>query len=107
MQNPWMQTVTLTSANTNYRLYDLMQAIDSGSPLSVNFLQLQANPGGSGAKYYIGNSNVSATDNGVELTAGQSQTFQDQSGNNLISTASIYLRSDTASQTFNVIAVQH
>lgn len=107
MQNPWMHTVTLTNANQNYQLYALMQAIDPGSPLSVNFLQLQANPGGSGAKYYIGNADESGTDFGVELTAGQSQTFQDQSGNNLVSTASIYLRSDTASQTFSVIAIQH
>ena len=102
-----MHTVTLPSANTNYQLYALMQAIDSGSPLSVNFLQLQANPSGGAAKFYIGNAGMSGTDFGVELSASQSQTFQDQSGNNLVSTASIYLRSDTGSETFSVIAVQH
>jgi hypothetical protein len=107
MQNPWMHTVALTSSGTPYNLYALMSAIDPAAPLSCVFLILQSNPAGSGAKYYIGNAGMSDTDYGFYLTAGQSVSLHDQSGDKLISTKSIWLLSDTSSQTFNVTAIEH
>ena len=105
MENPWMHTVTLLAANTNYNLGTLMAAI-SPTPDSVTFLQIQADTNGGAAKFRIGGASLSDTDYGALLTASQSQTFQDNSGTNLISTSGVYVRCDTAEKVLSIITLQ-
>ena len=107
MQNPWMHTVTILAANTNYDLYTLMAAVDPSAPASVVFLQLQADPAGGAAKFRIGNGSLSDTDYGVLITASSSQTFQDQTGCKSIATKGMLVRCDTPEKTLSVIALDH
>ena len=75
---PWMGKVTLTTANTVYRLSDLLAALADArkplvsSPARCEYLSIQADPDGQGAKYYIGtHATMGATDYGIYLIATQ------------------------------------
>ena len=69
MANPWMRSVT-TSDTSVHRLIDLLQAIDPDVPLQCAQLRLRLTLSSPG-KIFIGNSAVSSTDWGEELTVSQ------------------------------------
>lgn len=106
--------VTLTSANTNYNLLALVNAIiaaETGSPSTVavgmgRSLILQSNPGidGAGANtndVLVGDGLLSTTRYGYVLAA-VGGVFQDQSPINNVNLADIYVRSAGAGQKVNV-----
>jgi hypothetical protein len=104
---PWMKTVTLTTATTVYGLYALIQALDS----TVRFpqcckLQIQSDPSMGAAKLRIGNSDITSTNCGVSLTAGQALVFE-TTEQNLHSLLDIFLLSDTNTHLVNVTFVVH
>lgn len=103
----WAGTVTLTSANTNYHIIDLINALTSLSsvgaqvPGATREFILLAFPGvdGTGANtndILIGDANVSATNFGVALPAGANVIFRSTYDNAQV--AGLYVRSAGASQ---------
>ena len=97
---PWMGKVTLATANTVYRLSDLLAALADArkplvsSPARCEYLSIQADPDGQATKYYIGtHDTMSATDYGIYLIATQAWQIQSM-GANLIRLDQIYLMSD-------------
>jgi len=100
-------TVTLTSANTNYNLLALVNAIltPTLSPGACRELSLQ-NTNGNTASVLVGDAELSSTRIGYELTAGSSTVGMSRtyrcSGSNSVSIADIYVRSASAGQKLNV-----
>lgn len=97
---PTLVTVTLTLANTNYKLADLLAAIDPDiigtlTKGRCQYLQLQFDINAGADSLYIGNANLSPTNCGVILVATQAWPVQSLE-NNLIRTDQIYLRSNGA-----------
>ena len=96
---PWLHTLTLTSANTNYNLQTLMRAADAGLPTAVALrcqsLQIQFDIAAGGDVLYIGNSTLSPTDCGVILYATQAWSVPSVESN-LIMPGDINLRSNGA-----------
>jgi hypothetical protein len=102
--NPFLKSVVITLANTNYNLLTLMQALDGATYPRVAKLQLQLDPGAGAAKFFIGNDDLSGTNFGVSLVAGQALNF-DSTPQNIIWLGGILLRSDTAGVRVNVVAL--
>jgi len=99
--NPWLKSLNLTAANTNYALLTLMQALDKSAPPRACSIQIQLDPSAGAAHLYIGNDDLSGTNCGVSLTAGQAMPF-DTTPQNLVNLSQIQLRSDTAGVQVNV-----
>jgi hypothetical protein len=92
-ETPILKTVTLTLANTNYKLSDLLDAIDADIRHRASYLQLQFDVNAGADVLFIGNSDISGTNFGVQLVGTQAwpvQAFE----SNLIRTDQIYLRSN-------------
>jgi hypothetical protein len=66
--------VTLTNADQNYRLIDLLTAVDSNIPQTCNELGLQAEADNA-MEILIGDSAVSDTRYGYKLNAGDARTY--------------------------------
>lgn len=96
MPNPWGKTVTLTAASTAYSLLTLMQALDANVVKVAAHLRIFFGLGGGAAKLYIGNSDVSTTNYGSALVAGQVYELGPFLSNS-IDLSSIFLLSDTPS----------
>lgn len=105
----FLGTVTLTSANTNYHLIDLVNtllAVQTGNtntiaPGSVREFLLQAFPGvdGTGGNtndILVGDAALSTTNFGFSLPTGSSVPFRSSSNNAQL--AGLYVRSAAASQ---------
>lgn len=110
-KSPWCATLTLTTASTAYQLRALILASTnppltppSPSPLIAEFLSIQVDPGAGGAKVFIGNSDVSATNRGYEIVAAQGINPL-QFTSNLINLDQIYLMADTNATKVNVTFV--
>lgn len=108
MTNPRLLTVTLTTQDTNYQLSALLAALDTqfaeagGVYTHARRLSIQADNGGGGANYYIGNSDMSGTVYGRALIATQYQDFGGP-GMGVVILSQIYLRSDTAAAILHII----
>lgn len=101
--------VTLTSANTNYHLYDLVatalagaSATPAGAGREIN---IQSHPGidgvgGNTNDILIGDGNLSTTYLGYVLQPGGSRTYRSDLGNVLFQ--GIYARSAGAGQKLNI-----
>lgn len=96
-----MKTVTVTLANTNYNLLTLMQAVEAACYPRSARLQIQLDAGAGAAKLFVGNEDVSATNYGAVLLAGQAFIF-DATPQSLVSIIGISLRSDTAGVKVNI-----
>lgn len=111
--SPWMGTLTGGAASTPQSLQSLLQALGSSaaplvgpsSVLMCCYLQIQADPLGGGTKYYIGRSDMSATDFGVQLSAAQAWT-PPTSGMNLYRLDQIYVMADASSAKWCVAFVR-
>jgi hypothetical protein len=99
--NPFLKTIVLTTLNTNYSLLTLIQAIDPGAPPRACHCQIQLDNGAGAAHLFVGNDDISGTNFGVNLVAGQQTTF-DSTPQNLINISNIFLRSDTSAVKVNV-----
>ncbi len=108
---PWMGSLTLTSNAVAYQLSALILA-STNPPLSppasgvlrAQFLSIQADVNGGGARYYIGNDDVSSTNRGWELVATSNPIVQSMDSN-LIRLDQIYIKSDTNTAVINVVII--
>ena len=106
-RTPWCGTFTLTTAATAYRLSDLLAAatnpprVPANGPMRAQFLTIQADVNAGGARFYVGNSDVSSTNKGWELVATQVLPIYSMDSN-LISLNDIYITSNTNSVKINV-----
>lgn len=103
-ENPWLKSVTLASANTDYSLLALMQAVDAAAPTRCSKLNIQLDLSAGSAHLYVGNSDVSGSNYGAVLVAGQVKVWE-MGETNRILLSQIYLLSDTASQQVNIDAL--
>lgn len=121
--SPWMGTVTSSSsANTPQSLYSLLTGLAANLQPTINGqapnptllcanIQIQADPGGGSAKYYIGTSAMSSANVGQQLAAagagGLPGIWNPGAVDfNLYDLRSIYLMSDTGSVKWNVMFVR-
>lgn len=111
MQEPFYRQVSATSNASIYSLYTLLQA---AAPASTTVRKvcsqciIQADFAGGAAKYWIGNSDITAgsggAGSGVQLAASQAQQLGPFSSN-LIHLDEIYLTSDTNGAKWNVTVI--
>lgn len=87
-------TLTLTTNGTPYNLLALIQAVAgyANTRPSCRELTLTGDAGNMGSYVYVGGSDVTTTNFGIQLQAGQSQTFR--STLNDVSLGDIWLLSD-------------
>ena len=104
-------TITLTSANTNYEILTLVNAVlalataPSEAPGACRVVNIQAHPGidGSGGNtndVLIGDAELATTRIGYVLNPGGSRAYESTSQNALV--GGIYARSAGAGQKLNV-----
>jgi hypothetical protein len=91
--------LTLTSANTNYSIYELASAIDSAFPPNVRELSFQVDAGA--GTLLIGDVNMTATRYGKLYDPATTDVVRDDK--NSISLRSIYFRSAQAGKIVNVM----
>lgn len=102
---PFMRSVTLTNADTNYNLLTLLRAIDADMPMRAQMVQLQYDPTAGAGVLRIGNPSVlSATDFGVELVGTQAFSIGSLDSN-LILLGDIEMRSTVAAKKVHVVVV--
>lgn len=93
-------TVTLAAADTNYKLADLLTAIDSGITGGYSELILQSDQGNGAAVIRVGDVNLTDNRCAFKLNAGESRTRQLVV--NGINLSEYYLRCNLAGKTVNV-----
>ena len=91
--------LTLTTADTNYHLPDLVAAVDAAISKRCGSLVIQADPANAG-NVLMGDALVSGTRYGAKLGAGDAHGISLHF--NGASTEGIYLRPDTNAQKVNV-----
>lgn len=96
-ETPLLKAVTLVNANQNYKLSDLLNALDSDVAHSsltsrCQYLQLQFDVNAGSDVLLIGNVDLSATNFGIQLVGTQAWPLQSMDSN-LIRIDQIYLRS--------------
>lgn len=92
--------VTLTLANTNYGLADLLAAIDANVPAETTELLVQSDESNGIAKIMIGDVNLSGTRFGYKLATGDSRTYVYRVRG--VDVRDFYFRSDTAGSKLNI-----
>lgn len=99
---PWLQSVTIPSADTNVNLLTLLQAIDSEVPAHVQSISIQIDIDEGATRVFIGNPDtLSATNNGATLVATQVWSTGSHESN-LIYLGDIELRADTSTTLLHV-----
>lgn len=98
---PWLGCVTLATANQVYQLSALLQALGTDPPYMptpprCQFVSIQADPSGNagGARFYIGNEHLSASNFGVCIFSTQVWPIYSMDAN-LIRLDHIYVMCDT------------
>ncbi len=99
--NPWLKTITLTTGSTVYNLLTLMNLKDPGITGRCCKLALQLDIGAGGAQLLVGNDDISTTNYGAVLVAGQIVEWEN-AALNVINASNIYLLSTTAGVKVNV-----
>lgn len=94
-ETPILKTVTLTLANTNYLLSDLLKGLDPDIKYRCQYLQLQFDVNAGADVLLIGNADLSSTNFGVQLVGTQAWPVQSLDAN-LIRVDQIFLRSNGA-----------
>lgn len=102
---PWMRALTLTLADTNNKLLDLMRVDDPNAPRYCQQLKIQSDPDGGALKTRIGNSNLSDTEFGILLFATQVLPLQVTDEKTLIDCSQIYVRNDIAGKIISVVGI--
>lgn len=103
-RSPTLRTVTLPSANTNYVLLTLLQALDPTTLRRAQALQLQLDVNAGAANLFIGNPGMTSTDMGVQLVASQAFSIPSLDSN-LILLDDVVLRTDGTGVKVNVAVV--
>lgn len=106
MPQNFYKEITLTLANTNYRLYDLMALIDPNVARSFMYLRLAA-PASNTNNVALGANSMVAMGDGDEIFPTGSRLFEASGGLNAISATDKYVRSDAADQTLLIQAICH
>lgn len=103
---PYMDTVTLTTANTVYNLYSLLAAVTTDLPKPAQALMIQYDINAGAAHLFIGDVKMKANSAsyGAALEASWSYGI-DSLGANLLHLPDIYLYSDTNSQLVHVTVI--
>jgi hypothetical protein len=99
---PFLKSVTLTTGGTKYNLLTLIQALDPAQTGRCCKLQIQLDPSAGGATLLVGNDDISATNYGTSLVAGQFVTFEN-AALNVINASAIWLQSATSAVRVNVL----
>lgn len=99
-----MRTITLTSANTNYGVDELLLAENAAERIHCQEVTFQA-PSGNTNPILIGDGSLSATEFGYSLVAGGSVTIRGTAGANSIALNSFKVRSAGAAQGLSVMQV--
>ncbi len=100
--SPWLQSVTIPSADTNVNLLTLLQAIDSEVPTHVQSISIQVDINEGATKVFIGNPDtLSAANNGATMVATQSWSTGSHESN-LIYLGDIELRADTTTTLLHI-----
>jgi len=104
VENPRFLSVTLTTANTNYNLLTLLQAVDTefnDSPYQrCRRLAIQADFDAGAARFFVGNTDMTGSIFGVEIVATQSVLYEDEQDTIILN--HVFLRCDTDSQPMHV-----
>lgn len=101
---PFMAQVTADTTASGNDLYTLLSAVFTNINHKCCFLQIQLDTSVGGSTAYIGNSNVSTTMYGAQLSAGQ--VFQTLAfDSNLLVLDQIYVIASTSTVKINVIVV--
>lgn len=98
----FIRNITLTAADTNYRLYTLLNAADSRIPARCAEIQIQAATANT-AKVLIGDGGLSGSVFGKELNAESSTTIGAGSNSNTVPLKNLWARSASAGQVLNII----
>jgi hypothetical protein len=93
--------VTLTSADTNYNLNELIVAVEAAAPTITKELVIQA-ASTNGSSVLIGDLNLSGTNYGYELEAKDSRTYVNRDLGKGVDVRDFYLRSSGAGQKVSV-----
>jgi hypothetical protein len=110
MNSPWLHSVILASSSVVYNLSALVLSVEQAfgvpknyiSPVSVQYLALQLDPGAGAAQLSIGGAaSMSPTDCGITIFAGQTWPIFSSYGS-LIHLDTIYLNGNTNSLQVNV-----
>jgi hypothetical protein len=97
--------LTLTDADTNYNLQELIAAVEPSAPTFCRELLIQADDGNSTNKVMIGDLNTSSTRFGFKLAAGDSRTYVYREA--MVDVRDFYVRCDGASKKINVELLVH
>lgn len=97
-------TLTLTSANTNYRIATLIESINSTEATNVSSLTILADSANA-ADILVGDAALATTRYGVKLAPGESVSFDSGSGTNNEATSNKYVRSSSALQVVHVTLI--
>jgi hypothetical protein len=92
MDNPWCKSLIITG--TAKQLLALMETADpawNNTPRAVTYVQIQLDIDAGATRLYVGNADVTATNRGFELIAGQAGPNSMTVFGNPISLASIWL----------------
>jgi hypothetical protein len=101
---PWLRTIPITAANTEYNLHTLLLAVDATMPARCQALSLQFNGGNTADSLYVGNpGTVGAADCGVILQGSQAWAISQDS--NLLMLSDIALMSNGAEHSVQVCVV--
>lgn len=101
--NPWMGSV-IANGTVAQSVYALLSAIWSDLPQKAQWISIQLNNDAGATVLYIGNSDVSATETGVQLVATQAKEIPAGSSN-LLYLKDIYLLASTGEVQVNLIVV--
>jgi hypothetical protein len=96
-----MRTVTLTSANTNYGVDELLLAENAAERIHCQEVTFQA-PTGNTAVILIGDGSLSATEFGYSLAAGTILTIRGSAGANSVGLNAFKVRSANAGQLLSI-----
>lgn len=102
--SPWMRTIELPLADTNYNLLDEAKVLDANCPRTVGSLFIQTDVEADEAVFNVGNPlTLDATDRGVDMFAGQ--PFSISSVVNNISLQHFSIRCNEAGKSVNITLV--
>lgn len=104
MHTPFM--TSLTATNTAQSLYTLLTVwfTNAAFPIKACYVAIQLDTGAGATSLYIGNSSVSATNCGVDLSANQAQQVY-AFDSNLINLKDLYVITSTGTAQINVTVV--
>jgi hypothetical protein len=102
MASRYAGTFSLADTNAHQLSALLATLLGANTPTNGCGLNIQADPT-NGGSVYVGDCNVSSTQNGGVLAAGASYSEPDNGSVNGISTVDIYVRASAATQKINVM----